>query len=105
MSEDFYKQILIDEGIDVITPDEDDMNIIHKIIYDELCLGTISKQSKQIYLDIINKQQNIQGVILGCTEIGLLISQDDLDIEVFDTTYIHAIEAVEYALSNYRDKI
>lgn len=100
MSEDFYKQILIDEGINVITPNDQDMDIIHKIIYDELCLGTTSEQSKQIYLDIINKQQEIEGVILGCTEIGLLISQEDLDIKVFDTTYIHAKKAVEYTTQN-----
>jgi aspartate racemase len=100
MSEDFNKKILIEEVINVEIPNNHDMDIIHKIIYDELCLGTISKQSKQIYLDIINKQQEIEGVILGCTEIGLLISQEDLDIKVFDTTYIHAIGAVECALDN-----
>jgi len=98
MKEDFYKQILIDEGINVVTPNEKDMDTIHKIIYGELCLGKISQQSKQIYIDIIKKQENIEGVILGCTEIGLLISQDDLDIKVFDTTYIHALQAVKYAL-------
>jgi len=100
MSEDFYKQVLIDEGINVVVPNEEDMDIIHKIIYDELCLGKISQSSKKLYIDIINKQNDIEGVILGCTEIGLLISQDDLDIKVFDTTYIHAIQAVKYALDD-----
>ena len=100
MSEAFYKDILIEENINVVIPNEQDMNDIHKIIYEELCLGTISLQSKQIYLDIINKQKNIEGVILGCTEIGLLLSQDDLEIQVFDTTYIHAVQAVEYALND-----
>ena len=100
MSEAFYKDILIEENINVVIPNERDMNDIHKIIYEELCLGTISLQSKQIYLDIINKQKNIEGVILGCTEIGLLLSQDDLEIQVFDTTYIHAVQAVEYALND-----
>ena len=98
MTEDFYKQILIEEGLNVSIPNEKDIEIVHKIIYEELCLGKISENSKQIYLDIINKQENIEGVILGCTEIGLLISQKDLDIKVFDTAYIHAIEAVEFAL-------
>lgn len=102
MSEDFYKQILIDENINVIIPNEEDMNTIHKIIYEELCLGKLLKTSKQTYIDIINKIQkeaNIQGVILGCTEIGLLISQKDLEIKVFDTTYIHALSAVKEALN------
>ncbi len=99
IKENFYKQILIDEGINIIIPSEKDINTIHDIIYGELCLGKISKRSRQAYLDIINKQQNIQGVVFGCTEIGLLISQDDLSIKVFDTTYIHATKAVEYALN------
>ena len=98
MSEDFYKEVLIKENINVSIPTQKDMNIIHNIIYNELCLGLINEVSKQIYLDIINKQLNIDGVILGCTEIGMLISQNDLDIEVFDTTKIHALKAVEEAL-------
>ncbi len=98
MKEDFYKQILIDENIDVVIPNEKDMDIVHKIIYEELCLGTANKASKNIYIDIINKMDNIDGVILGCTEIGLLISKDDLGIKVFDTTMIHAKEAVKCAL-------
>lgn len=99
MKEDFYKQILIDENIEVVIPNENDMNIIHKVIYNELCLGTIDQASKQKYIEIINKMDKIDGVILGCTEIGLLISQNDLDIKVFDTTSIHAKQAVKYALN------
>ena len=98
MSEDFYKDILISQNIEVVVPSENDMDIIHKIIYDELCLGKVKEASKQIYLDIINKQDNIGGVILGCTEIGILINQDDLDIKVFDTTKIHSYSAVQMAL-------
>ena len=98
MSEDFYKDILINQNINVIVPSEKDMDFIHNIIYNELCLGVVKNESKQIYLDIINKQKNIQGVILGCTEIGMLIQQDDIDIKVFDTTKIHAKNAVELAL-------
>ena len=100
MTEDFYKQILWDENIEVVIPNEEDIEIIHKIIYDELCLGSISETSKKMYLNIINKMHDIEGVILGCTEIGLLISQNDLSIKVFDTTTIHAKQAVEYALYN-----
>jgi len=100
MQEDFYKQILIDENLDVVVPNAGDMDVIHKIIYDELCLGIISETSKQKFIEIISKMENIEGVILGCTEIGLLISQDDLTINVFDTTVIHAKQAVEYALKS-----
>lgn len=99
MNEEFYKQVLIDESIEVVIPNEKDMDIVHKIIYEKLCLGKIDKTSKEKYIEIINKMDDIDGVILGCTEIGLLISQKDFDIKVFDTTSIHARQAVEYALS------
>jgi len=101
MEEDFYKQILIDENLDVVIPNQQDMEIIHKIIYNELCLGSIKDDSKQIFIDVINKMDNIEGIILGCTEIGLLINQNDFNnIKVFDTTEIHAKQAVKYALNN-----
>lgn len=98
MTEDFYKEVLINQNINVLVPNENDMDIIHNIIYNELCLGIVKNKSKQKYLDIINKTPNIDGVILGCTEIGMLIQQNDLDIRVFDTTKIHAKNAVELAL-------
>ena len=98
MKENFYKQILIDENIEVSIPNEDDMETIHNIIYNELCLGKITETSKKKFMNIINKMKDIEGVILGCTEIGLLISQEDLEIKVFDTTIIHAKQAVEHAL-------
>lgn len=98
MVEDFYKQILIDEGLEVVIPNEQDIDFIHKVIYDELCLGKIESASKQKYLDIIHSLRGIKAVILGCTEIGLLITQKDLSIAVFDTTEIHAKEAVLFAL-------
>jgi aspartate racemase len=98
MLENFYKQILTDEGIEVVIPNEDNINIIHNIIYDELCLGNINMSSKQKYLNIISQMNGIEGIILGCTEIGMLISQNDLKIKVFDTTKIHAKEAVRFAL-------
>ena len=100
MSEDFYKDVLINQNIEVVVPTEKDMDTIHSIIYDELCLGSVKESSKQIYLDIINKQDNIGGVILGCTEIGMLINQNDLDIKVFDTTKIHSNSAVQMALKS-----
>jgi aspartate racemase len=101
MEEDFYKQILIDNGIDVVIPDAAERDLIHKVIYDELCLGAVKDASKHAYLDIIARMEAddaIEGVILGCTEIGMLISQDDVSLPVFDTTRIHALSAVEEAL-------
>lgn len=98
MQEEFYRQVITDEDIEVVVPAPHDMDIVHDIIYNELCLGEISSSSKSQYLEIIDKMDNIDGVILGCTEIGLLLSQKDLDIKVFDTTEIHAKEAVRMAL-------
>jgi len=98
MLEDFYKQILIDESIEVVIPKSEDIEIIHKIIYNELCLGKVKEASKKEYLRIINSFNNIEGVILGCTEIGMLIQEDDVDIKVYDTTKIHAQEAVKKAV-------
>ena len=95
MQQDFYKNILIEQGIEVVIPNDADVDVVNRIIYDELCLGKISEQSKDIYLDIIMKlaQDGAQGIILGCTEIGLLVRQSDTDIPLFDTTLIHAEQA------------
>ena len=95
MRQDFYKNILIEQGIEVVTPNDADVDVVNRIIYDELCLGKISEQSKDIYLDIIMKlaQDGAQGIILGRTEIGLLVRQSDTDIPLFDTTLIHAEQA------------
>ena len=101
MEEDFYKQILIDNGIKVVIPEADERDLIHKVIYNELCLGAIHDTSKDAYLQIIarmERDEKIEGVILGCTEIGMLISQEDLTLPVFDTTEIHALSAVSEAL-------
>jgi len=101
MEEDFYKGRLENRhNLTVIVPSEEDRNTVHKIIYNELVVGKINPESKEKYLAIINnlKAQGAQGIILGCTEIGLLIKQTDTDLPVFDTTLIHASSAVEYAL-------
>ena len=98
MQEDFYKKRLQEKfSLEVIVPNKEQREIVHKIIYNELCLGIIKENSKKIYLDIIKDLANkgADGVILGCTEIGLLVSQNDCDIKVFDTTKIHAKKAVE----------
>lgn len=102
MQQDFYKDtIQTNFDIEVIVPNEEDIKIVHKIIYEELCLGTIKESSKKEYLRIIDSLSSYgaQGVILGCTEIGMLVSQEDTQIKLFDTTYIHAIEAVNKALN------
>ncbi|BDR57981.1 aspartate/glutamate racemase family protein [Xylocopilactobacillus apicola] len=100
MEEDFYKNRLIEKGIDVIIPNHDDCEKISAIIYDELCLGQINEDSKQFYLKVVDElhQQGAQGVILGCTEIGELIQQKDTTVPLFDTTRIHAVKAAEMAI-------
>ena len=101
MEEDFYKGRLINEyGLEVITPSKEDRQTIHQIIYDELCLGKIKDASRNEYLRIIDKlaEQGAQGVILGCTEIALLVKPEHTKIKLFDTTSIHAQKAVERAL-------
>jgi aspartate racemase len=100
MEEEFYKGRLInDYGLHVLVPDEDDRQIVHKIIYQELCLGKIESDSKAHYLRIIDglAAQGAEAVILGCTEIGMLVNQTDTDVRLFDTTAIHAEKAVAYA--------
>ncbi len=94
MQQDFYKNVLIRQGIEVIIPN-DDVDVVNRIIYDELCLWKILEKSKAAYLDIIHElaRNGAQGIILGCTEIGLLIQQSDTDIPLFDTTLIHAKQA------------
>ncbi len=101
MEQEFYKGRLTDKfGIKVIIPNDDERAIIHKVIYDELCLGKINANSKEKYIEIIRNlvKNGAEGIILGCTEISLLISQKDVDIPIYDTTEIHACAAVEFAL-------
>ncbi|WP_409228710.1 aspartate/glutamate racemase family protein [Gudongella sp. SC589] len=95
----FYRERLEKKGIEVLIPGESDRQVIHDIIYNELILGKFNPESRRKYVDIINKAADIgvTGVVLGCTEIPLLIKDKDVDIEVFDTTEIHAKAAVEYA--------
>ena len=100
MEQDFYKSKLIEKGINVIIPDKNDIEIINKVIYDELCLGTINSNSKKKFLEIVDKLRNkgAEGIILGCTEIGLLIKNEDTDVPLFDTAVIHAEEAAIYSI-------
>lgn len=100
MTQDFYKEKLENAGISVLIPDKQGIEIVNDVIYNELCLGVISKTSKEKYLNIINdlEKQGAQGVILGCTEIGLLIQQEDTNLPVLDTTQIHASKAAMMAI-------
>ena len=102
MTEDFYKQRLLDAGLQVLIPYKVARTEVHRIIYEELCQGQLLTSSRQYYQQVIKDlaAQGAEGVILGCTEIGLLISQADSPIPVFDTTAIHAAAAVELLLDN-----
>lgn len=101
MEQDFYKSRLIEQGINVLIPNTEDRLMINNTIYHELCLGIISEQSKKEFLRVIDVLSNegAQGVILGCTEIGLLVQQNDTPVKLFDTTLIHAQKAALFSIS------
>ena len=102
MEQDFYKgRIKKKYDIDVIIPDLDEREIVHDVIFNELCLGKIKEESKEQYKKIIQNliHKGAEGIILGCTEIPLLINQEDFDVPIFDTTMIHCQAAVDHALS------
>ncbi|MBU2097595.1 MAG: aspartate/glutamate racemase family protein [Gammaproteobacteria bacterium] len=102
MEQSFYKDRLVAKGIKVVTPDQLQRNAVHRIIYEELCLGQIKDQSRQEYLAIIShlRGEGAQAVILGCTEISLLVGQSDTATPLYDTTAIHAQQAVKAALTD-----
>ena len=102
MSQSFYKGRLIEQhGLNVLVPNDEDRATVHRIIYEELVIGQINAKSKQAYIKIIDRltKAGAEGVILGCTEIGLLVKAEDCSIPVFDTTLIHAEAAVDFALT------
>jgi len=101
MERDFYKGRLVDKhGLDVIVPDDQEREIVHRVIYDELCVGERKDSSKAEFVRIMENlaARGAEGIVLGCTEIGLLVSVDDCRVPLFDTTRIHAIAAARYAL-------
>ncbi|WP_428739759.1 aspartate/glutamate racemase family protein [Sulfurimonas sp.] len=100
MEQEFYKERLQSHGLEVVVPQKEDREIVHKVIYDELCLGITKESSKKEYIKIINflAQEGCEGIILGCTEIGLLVQQEDVDVKLYDTAAIYANKAVEMAL-------
>lgn len=101
MEQAFYRDRLAAKGVDSLIPDAEGRDRVHAIIYDELCQGVVRPQSKAVLLAEIERlrAQGADGVILGCTELGMILSADDLDIPVFDTTVIHARRAVAFALA------
>ena len=101
MEEDFYRERLQERfGLEVLIPEEDERKDIHRVIYSELVLGNIREDSRRRYLEIIQGlvARGAECIILGCTEIGLLVKQEDTEIPLFDTTRIHALAAIEKAL-------
>jgi aspartate racemase len=100
MEQSFYRDLLIEKGIEVITPDEEERSGIHEIIFNELCKGVFTENSKSYYLSVIKKlvDNGAEGIILGCTEIPLLINQNDTNIPLFDTTFIHANKVAAISL-------
>lgn len=101
MEQDFYKRRLVDKfGIEVLVPNEDDRDVIHSVIYEELCQGVVNAESRKSYLEVVDRlaSQGAQAVILGCTEIALLINQNHTNVPLYDTTKIHADYAVKWAI-------
>ncbi len=101
MEETFYKKRLADEhGLEIMIPREDEQQVVHQVIYDELCCGQVKSSSKEAFCEIIQNlaANGAEGMILGCTEIGLLVDQHDVRIPLFDTTTIHAKAVARFAL-------
>ncbi|MGY3327498.1 aspartate racemase [Mesorhizobium sp. USDA 4775] len=103
MEQDFYKGRLADKyGLSPVVPDAAGRDMVHRVIYDELCQGIVTEASKAAYIEEaerLRRDEAADSIIMGCTEITMLIGQDDFDIPVFDTTRIHAEAAVEFALA------
>ncbi len=105
MEEGFYRQRLLDNfELDVLIPENEDRESIHRVIFDELCQGKFTAESRQNYLAIINKlrDKGAEGVILGCTEIPLLVRQEDTDLPLFNTAALHAQYALENSFDSHR---
>jgi aspartate racemase len=102
MEQEFYRDRLAQHGLTVLVPDADDRAEVHRIIYDELCLGIIRDESRQVYREVIERlvDAGAQGIILGCTEIELLVSERDSNVPVFPTTRLHIEAAVDASLAD-----
>jgi aspartate racemase len=101
MEQTFYRDRLASSGLDVVIPDDAQRALVHRVIFEELCRGVIRDESRAAFVEVIDAlvARGAQGVILGCTEIELLLGPDDVDVPVFPTTQLHITAAVEQALS------
>lgn len=101
MEQSFYRDRLTSSGLDVVIPDDEERALVHRVIFDELCLGVIRDESRAVFVDIISHlvARGAQGVILGCTELELLLSSNDADVPLFPTTRLHIEAAVNQALA------
>ena len=102
MTQAFYRDKLTECGIEALIPEKDDIDLVNRVIFEELCLGIVKQESRDEYLRVIASLQHrgAQGILLGCTELGLIVSQADVSIPLFDTTVIHAKKAVQLALAD-----
>ena len=100
MTQEFYRDKLTARGIDVLIPEGGDIDLVNRVIFDELCLGVVKPDSKAEYLRVIAElaARGAQGILLGCTELGLIVSAEDVSLPLFDTTVIHAKKALELSL-------
>ena len=100
MTQEFYRDKLVERGIEVLIPEGDDIDLINRVIFEELCLGVVKEDSRAEYLRVIEslQQRGAQGILLGCTELGLIVSDKDVTLPLFDTTEIHAKKALSLAL-------
>ena len=108
MEQDFYKGYLRERhAITPVMPDAEGRTIVHDIIFEELCRGVIRPESKARYLEVVSQAetQGIDGIILGCTEIGLLVGPEDFALPVFDTTLLHAEAAIDFSLASYLEPV
>lgn len=101
MTQEFYRDVLHKRGITVLIPEGDDIDLVNRVIFEELCLGIVNDTSKREYVRIIRnmEERGATGLLLGCTELGLILSQKDVTLPLFDTTVIHAKKASELALN------
>ncbi|MEN6594676.1 MAG: aspartate/glutamate racemase family protein [Clostridiaceae bacterium] len=101
MTEAFYRDKLTEQGLAVVLPNEDDIELVNRVIFEELCLGVVKAESKADYLRVIRDMQRkgAEAILLGCTELGLIVSQTDVSLPLFDTTVIHANKAAGLALA------
>ncbi len=102
MTQEFYRDKLTAQGIEVLIPEGVDIDLVNRVIFEELCLGVVEPASKAEYLRVIDdlKNRGAQGILLGCTELGLIVSQGDVSLPLFDTTVIHAEKAAKIALAD-----